>query len=314
MKFDELDINKWEDFESKSIDLTPFDKFSWKKIWVNSFDENYNYQLAYNHNFFIPIKILNDHATFIGDKDVVDYNNLLSKENNIDDFLDLLNKIFQTKISKLSLYSISEDSHFFSNFKNSKLENLYKVNIQEEDVSPYLLLPETWDEYLMNLSKKRRHEIKRKIRRFEENFDFSSGDHNSIDNFEEIFDDFIRLHKLSSDEKKLFMNSDREKFFKELIYKFLSENNLLYSYLKVENQTVACSISFSQNNIRYLYNSGFDPKYIKHSTGLINHLFAIKRSIENKYEIFDFMRGNERYKYDLGGIDKKVYSVLLERK
>ena len=55
MKFDELDINKWEDFESKSIDLTPFDKFSWKKIWVNSFDENYNYQLAYNHNFFIPI-------------------------------------------------------------------------------------------------------------------------------------------------------------------------------------------------------------------------------------------------------------------
>ena len=149
---------------------------------------------------------MNDHATFIGDKDVVDYNNLLSKENNIEDFLDLLNKIFQTKISKLSLYSISEDSHFFSNFKNSKLENLYKVNIQEEDVSPYLLLPETWDEYLMNLSKKRRHEIKRKIRRFEENFDFSSGDHNSIDNFEEIFDDFIRLHKLSSDEKNLFMN------------------------------------------------------------------------------------------------------------
>ena len=41
MKFDELDINKWEDSESKSIDLTPFDKFSWKKIWVNSFDENY---------------------------------------------------------------------------------------------------------------------------------------------------------------------------------------------------------------------------------------------------------------------------------
>ena len=240
---------------------------------------------------------MKDHATFIGDKDVVDYNNLLSKNNNIEDFLDLLNKIFQTKISKLSLYSISEDSDFFSNFRNSELENLYNVNIEEEDVSPYLLLPETWDEYLMSLSKKRRHEIKRKIRRFEE-----------------IFEDFIRLHRLSSNEKNIFMNNDREKFFKELIYRFLSENNLLYSYLKIENQTVACSISFSQNNIRYLYNSGFDPEYIKHSTGLINHLFAIKRSIENKYKIFDFMRGNERYKYDLGGIDKKVYSILLERK
>ena len=139
MKFEELDINKWEDFESKSIDITPFDKFSWKKIWVNNFDKNYNYQLAYNQNFFIPIKILKDHATFIGDKDVVDYNNLLSKNNNIDDFLDLLNKIFQTKISKLSLYSISEDSDFFSNFRNSELENLYNVNIEEEDVLSFFV-------------------------------------------------------------------------------------------------------------------------------------------------------------------------------
>ena len=48
--------------------------------------------------------------------------------------------------------------------------------------------------------------------------------------------------------------------------------------------------------------------------GIIAIACDIPMSKESKYEIFDFMRGNERYKYDLGGIDKKVYSVLLERK
>ena len=71
---------------------------------------------------------------------------------------------------------------------------------------------------------------------------------------------------------------------------------------------------FLDSNIRYLYNSGFDPAYNNFSSGLLNHAFAIKRSIEKKYDVFDFMRGNERYKYDLGGIDTQLYTVILEKK
>ena len=131
--------------------------------------------------------------------------------------------------------------------------------------------------------------------------------------WKEIINEFFRLHKISSSEKKTFMTTKMEKFFTDLIIKMLSEDSLLYSYLKIENKTVACSISFRYANVRFLYNSGFDPSYNNFSSGLLNHAFAIKRSIENKIEVFDFMRGNERYKYDLGAVDKMLYTFQIEK-
>lgn len=311
MKFDKLDFNIWKDFEENSSEVSPFDLLAWKKIWSQNLGANFDYKIFFNSNFFIPIKFSNLEASLIGDKDVVDYNAILYKNNKFEDFNELIDQIFEEKISNFRIYSIVENSEIL---KNLKMLKDYNINISEEDVAPYLSLPQSWDEYLVGLSKKRRHEIKRKIRRFEENFSYISGDYDSIENVKEITDEFIRLHKLSSNEKELFMNENREIFFRNLIYKFLLDKKLLYSYIKVNNATIACSISFVLNGTRYLYNSGFDPGYIKHSSGLLNHVFAIKRSIENKFQIFDFMRGNERYKYDLGGIDKKLYSINLERK
>ena len=41
-------------------------------------------------------------------------------------------------------------------------------------------------------------------------------------------------------------------------------------------------------------------------------VFLLKKSIEKKIEIFDFLRGNERYKYDLGAKDKLLYKVIID--
>ena len=314
LDFEKKSISTWADFEKKTNQITPFDQLSWKKIWIEHFGNNYDGELIFNDIFFAPIKIKNKVASFIGSKDLVDYNNFLSNGNSFDTLELFLEKLFALDIQSLRLDSISEETLLFNTLKNNTLGLKYNIIIKEEDVAPYIILPENWDQYLLSLNKKRRHEIKRKIRRLEENVKFSSGDLNSISDKDEILEDFFRLHKLSSEEKKSFMNKKREDFFTDLILDYLNKESLLYSYLKIDNKTVACSISFIMNNNRYLYNSGFDPDYIKHSSGLLNHVFAIKRSIENNFNIFDFMRGNERYKYDLGGIDKKVFSIHLEKK
>ena len=314
LDFEKKIINTWSDFEKNTTQITPFDQIIWKKNWIEHFGNDYQGELIFNDLFFAPIKIKNKVASFIGSKDLVDYNNFLTKDNFYARFESFLDKIFTLDINSLRLDSISENSFLFNVIKKNTLESKFNIAIEEEDVAPFLVLPKSWEEYLLSLNKKRRHEIKRKIRRLEENVDFSSGDLSSISDKDEILEDFFRLHKLSSEEKNLFMNKKREKFFTDLMSDYLSKESLLYSYLKIANKTVACSISFTMNNNRYLYNSGFDPEYIKHSSGLLNHVFAIKRSIENNFNIFDFMRGNERYKYDLGGIDKKVFSIYLEKK
>ena len=308
------DINNiWESFLEKNPEKTPYDHMIWKNIWINHFSYDYKFEYFYNDDFFVPLKIKDSTASIIGDKDIVDYNNLLSNNYIPSKFEEILDQVFSRDLNIFQLFSISENSSTYKLLCNEKLHNKYSVIFQKEDVSPYLKLPETWEEYITNLPKKKRHELRRKIRRLEENTEYEAGDYSSSIHSDEIFENFFKLHRMSSQDKNKFMNSKMENFFIDLISKMLETNSIIYSYFNINNTTVACSLSFLESNIRYLYNSGFDPAYNNFSSGLLNHAFAIKRSIEKKYDVFDFMRGNERYKYDLGGIDKQLYTVIIKK-
>tara|TARA_B100001765_G_scaffold83451_1_gene51044 strand:- start:231 stop:1178 length:948 start_codon:yes stop_codon:yes gene_type:complete len=305
-------LSKWEQSISDSIFLTPFDLISWKKIWIDNYGKDFQDSFYFGDNYFAPLMKNKGEISFISSKDLCDYNNILISEPDISIIQSLIQDIFKdSEIKKIFLESIPGDSQLFDYFNN--LRNELKIEIMNEDVSPFLVLPNSWEEYLSSLRKKHRHELRRKIRRLEETVEFTSGDIYDSDEIYNNLDEFIYLLKISSKEKENFMNENREKFFKELILNLSKENKIIYSYLKVENKTVSSSISFYLNDTRYLYNSGFDPKYNYLSVGLLNHAFAIQRSISKRFNIFDFMRGNERYKYELGGIDKLIYSITISK-
>ena len=305
-------LSKWEQSISDSIFLTPFDLISWKKIWIDNYGKDFQDSFYFGDNYFAPLMKNKGEISFISSKDLCDYNNILISEPDISIIQSLIQDIFKdSEIKKIFLESIPGDSQLFEYFNN--LRNELKIEIMNEDVSPFLVLPNSWEEYLSSLRKKHRHELRRKIRRLEETVEFTSGDIYDSDEIYNNLDEFIYLLKISSKEKENFMNENREKFFKELILNLSKENKIIYSYLKVENKTVSSSISFYLNDTRYLYNSGFDPKYNYLSVGLLNHAFAIQRSISKRFNIFDFMRGNERYKYELGGIDKLIYSITISK-
>ena len=67
----------WNDFEKACLEKSPYDLQIWKEIWLNHFSEDYDFKYIKNDNFFIPLKYKNSEASIIGDKDIVDYNNIL---------------------------------------------------------------------------------------------------------------------------------------------------------------------------------------------------------------------------------------------
>ncbi len=305
-------ISKWKQSISDSIFLTPFDLISWKKTWIDNYGKDFQESFFFGDNYFAPLMKNHGEVSFIANKDLCDYNNILISDPDKSIIQFLVEEIFKDSDTKFFfLESIPGDSPLFEYVNN--LSNEFKVEIIDEDVAPFVVLPSSWGEYLSSLRKKHRHELRRKIRRLEETVKFSSGDIYDPDEINKNLDEFIYLHKISSKEKENFMNKNREKFFKELIVNLSNENKIIYSYLKIENKTVSSSISFYLRDTRYLYNSGFDPKYNYLSVGLLNHAFAIKRSISKRLKIFDFMRGNERYKYELGAIDKLIYSITISK-
>jgi CelD/BcsL family acetyltransferase involved in cellulose biosynthesis len=62
-----------------------------------------------------------------------------------------------------------------------------------------------------------------------------------------------------------------------------------------------------------VYNSGLNPAYLSLSPGwvLLSHL--IQWAIENDRKEFDFLRGDEKYKYRFGGVDRYIARLTISR-
>ena len=160
-------LSKWEQSITDSIFLTPFDLISWKKTWIDNFGKDFQDSFYFGDNYFAPLMKNNGEVSFISSKDLCDYNNILISAPDISIIQSLIQEIFKdTDTKKIFLESIPGDSQLFDYFNN--LRNEFKIEIINEDVSPFLILPNSWEEYLSSLRKKHRHELRRKIRRLEE--------------------------------------------------------------------------------------------------------------------------------------------------
>jgi CelD/BcsL family acetyltransferase involved in cellulose biosynthesis len=182
-----------------------------------------------------------------------------------------------------------------------------------QTVSPVIELPATWEEYLAMLDKKQRHEIRRKLRRIDE----VSTRWYVIDRAEDIDSavaDFIELHRKSSPDKGAFMNDRMAKFFLEFCRRVFPTSWLQLSFFEVDGVRAASMLNFVYNNHVLVYNSGYDPeKYGHFSPGIILNALSIKDAIAAHREIFDFLRGDEEYKYRFGATNTDIYELHIRK-
>ena len=106
-----------------------------------------------------------------------------------------------------------------------------------------------------------------------------------------------------------FMTEDVEEFF----YNILQIEGWSIYQLEVGETSVASCFCYSNEEIFYLYNSGKDQNYDEFSVGiyLINDL--ISKAINNNLQIFDFLKGTERYKFNLGGKPQQLFDIELSK-
>jgi len=180
-------------------------------------------------------------------------------------------------------------------------------------VTPKAPLPGDWESYLAQLSKKDRHELRRKLRRLEEagvvRLETVHGPHSASQDIE----DFLRLHRASKTEKAAFMTEDRARFFEAIVREPYAMGSALLFFLTLDGVRVASAVCFDTGRAYLLYNSGFNPVYSQLSVGLLLKALCIKHAVEAGRACFDFLRGSEPYKYDLGGRDEALYCLTVER-
>ncbi len=168
-----------------------------------------------------------------------------------------------------------------------------------------LELPRSWDGYMAAIGKKHRHEIRRKRRRYEESI--GPVVHETHRGTEWGFEEFVRLHRLAQGEKGAFMSRDVARLFASLSWTDGWRIDLLR--IPGTQRASACLFSYVDQDGFYLYNSSYDPDLAEASPGLVLIATCIQQAIEMSLPRFDFLKGDEAYKYRLGAEPRSLFEV-----
>ena len=75
---------------------------------------------------------------------------------------------------------------------------------------------------------------------------------------------------------------------------------------------IASFVTLEWDDTVGLYNSGFRPDCASLSPGLVLLAGVVRDALERGRRRFDFLRGEERYKYEFGPVPEAVHAVTIQ--
>jgi CelD/BcsL family acetyltransferase involved in cellulose biosynthesis len=135
------------------------------------------------------------------------------------------------------------------------------------------------------------------------------------DNCEALMQKLFDLHRArwtALNEPGVLSDLRVQRFHLEVAKRFARSNSLLRLYAASLNSTIfAVLYAFTNSRRTFFYLNGFDPAQEKLGPGtlLIGH--SIEQAVHEDHEAFDFLRGQEPYKYAWGAFDCPTFSVNL---
>jgi CelD/BcsL family acetyltransferase involved in cellulose biosynthesis len=118
----------------------------------------------------------------------------------------------------------------------------------------------------------------------------------------------------SHSQKAIFLQDQQNvAFFKNIVTMVYQNGWLQMSFLVIDDKQVAAYLNFDYQDQILVYNSGLLPgQYDNLSPGIVLLAYNIRHAIETKHAVFDFLRGNETYKYRMGANDTAVFMLRAQ--
>ena len=253
----------------------------------------------------------------LGSIEISDYLDLIVRPEDLSAFIpglfDCISQEGSVDGRVLDWHNLLETSPTLPVLKAEAKKRGWTFTLEQTYHAPSIPLTGNFDTYLAGIDKKQRHEIRRKMRRAEEsgrNVRWYIVEDGST--LEAEVETFLAL-MMEDPEKRGFLTPPmREQMHRSCRAAF--ENGWLQlAFLETDGQKAAGYLNFDYLNRIWVYNSGLDRRFMDISAGwvLLGHL--LQWANENKRSEFDFMRGDEEYKYRFGGVDKFVVRTKVTR-
>ncbi len=310
---------EWVELLKQQPEPAPFLHPTWQRVWLEEFQDDRELLLlsVRDDGALVGIApLLRDggRLSLVGHYSICDYMDFVVAPDRSDDFFPaLLHALLEEAWSELELRGLREGSPTLAALPALAQAAGLAVERETEAVAPRVGLAASWDEYLASLSKKDRHELRRKLRRLQAAGELELRAYTALEEVETHLPLLLRFMADSRMDKAAFLSEERGRFFHRMAQALAQEGLIRLYELELDGKPVASVLCFDQGGQLFLYNSGYDPEYASLAVGLVSKALCLRDAIESGHHCVDFLRGHEPYKYDLGGKDQTVYRCVVRR-
>jgi CelD/BcsL family acetyltransferase involved in cellulose biosynthesis len=253
----------------------------------------------------------------MGSLEIADFLDVLCIPEQLDAFMDAVLAHLQAQQKAdwqtVELFNLLEDSPTLPAVEKAATAHGFSFQQERIQPAPHIELPDNFDTYLETLDGRYRREMVRKIRNALGFFiPVTVKKVGEEDDLAAEIQDFFTLMR-EEPEKDTFLTPAMEEQLQALLQAASEHGWLDLRFLIVGKEKAAGYVNFTYNNQVLVYNSAHARKFSNLSPGIVLMGLLIQEAIEEGYQVFDFMRGDEEYKYQLGGQDRWVLKVTLNR-
>ncbi len=316
--------HEWDQLAGQGITNTPFQRSAYQRAWwahlcppnselITVATRNSSGELLGIGCFYIQ----GDKICFNGSMEETDYLDLIVRDDHVEQVWQATIRCLQDyqpdRRHVLDLYNIPEASPSRSILRAIAEEQGYHFKESIIEVCPIIELPHSFDDYLETLDSRQRRELNRKMRRAEGS-DVITTIVDPSDNIQAEVESFLDLLQKSTFEKRDWLTDGRRGLFHEIARDALGNGTLQLMFTSIEGRRAAGLFNFDYGGRIWVYNSGLDPAaFSALSPGVVLTATAIEEAIKLGRKEFDFLRGNEEYKYRFGAVDSNIYRIQMEK-
>ena len=329
--FSEFDRTTWNMLVEQSIADTPFSRYEYLSEWWQTrgggewiagaelvlVSARENDQLIGIAPLFIAEYDGQQALLLVGSIEISDYLDLIVREADLSRFLtgliDFLASGSAGHWSAIDWYNLPDISPTLAALKAYSEQRGWNYHEEIYRPTPRIALNGSFEEYLSRIDKKQRHEIRRKMRRAEESGRVKFVVIDPSADIEPELESFFHL-MVQDPGKANFLHDVMRDQMSNSIRAAHNYGYLWLGFLEVDGVRAAASLNFDYNNKLWGYNSGVSRDHMEFSPGWVLLGHTIQWCCENGRAEFDFMRGDEEYKYRFGGVNKYVMRAKVIRK
>lgn len=320
--FSEIDPATWNALVQESIADTPFSRHEYLSEWWKTLgggewktaelvlvSATENDQLVGIAPLFIEEWDSRKALMLVGSIEISDYLDLIVREADLPRFLsgliDFLASSFADTWSAIDWYNLPDSSPTLAALKVDSDRRGWTYHEEIYRPTPHIPLNGSFEEYLARIDKKQRHEIRRKMRRAAESgrVSFYIVDKNA--DIEPELESFFQL-MVQDPNKAVFLKDAMREQMSNSIRAAHTYGYLWLAFLEVDGVKAAATLCFDYKNKLWGYNSGVSRDFMELSPGWVIMGHDVQWCCENGRYEFDFMRGDEEYKYRMGGVNRFV--------